>query len=71
MKNFESGVKFYTSGKATVKINFPENEVKCHWCPFCRAEEALKRHWCRLTNDIIYNPESGLGDNCPIIFEKE
>lgn len=68
-QEFESGVRYYTTGIAQVKINFPEGEVCCRWCPFCRSEESLKRYWCRLTNEMIYNPYAGIGECCPVEFE--
>ncbi len=72
MKDFESGVRYYTKAKAKITVNFPEKQVKCKWCPFCRAEQALGRYWCRLTNDMLYDPESyELGRNCPLEFEEE
>ena len=71
MNKFENGVKFYRKGQAAVTVHFPENEVSCNWCPFCRAEDTLKRYWCRLTNDMIYNPYAGRNSSCPIHFEEE
>ncbi len=72
MKDFEKGVSFYTHAVARISVHFPEKQIKCKWCPFCRAEQALERYWCRLTNDMLYNPESyELGKNCPLIFEQE
>ena len=68
---FESGVRFYTTGVAQVKISFPEGETSCNWCPFCRAEESLRRYWCRLTNEMLYNPYAGRGENCPVRLEQE
>ena len=41
---FEKGVKYYTKGQAVITVNFPEGEISCNYCPFCRAEEALKRY---------------------------
>lgn len=71
MKEFENGVRFYTKGYATITVNFPEKEVKCKWCPFCRAERELGRYWCRLTNKMLYDPESyELGRDCPLEFEE-
>lgn len=70
-KQFDKGVRFYTSGIASVSINFPEDDISCHWCPHCRSESDLLRHWCRLTNNMIYNPYViGLPETCPIKFEK-
>lgn len=67
---FERGVKFYTRGLAQIEVNFPESEVKCQWCRFCRRDD-IGRHWCRLTNEMIYNPNAGRGDECPIVFTEE
>ena len=69
---FENGVKFYTTGQAVINVPFPENEIRCGYCAFCRPEADLKRFWCRLTNKMIYNPYAGfLPEWCPIKFEKE
>ena len=71
-KNFENGVSFYTEGKIELSVFFPEGDVRCKWCRFCRAEESLGRFWCRLTNKMIYNPNfNGLPDGCPITIKKE
>ena len=71
MKQFENGVLHFTEGKAVIPVFFPETEILCHWCRFCRAENDLKRFWCRLTNEMIYNPYSGIGSKCPIKFKEE
>ena len=71
-KNFDKGVSFYTEGKAEISIFFPENDVRCLWCPFCRAEDAFGRFWCRLTNRMVYNPNyAELPEFCPIKIVKE
>ncbi len=72
MKAFDRGVSYYTKGQAVIHINFPENDVCCRWCPFCRSEGDLKRYWCRLTNAMLYNPEyPQLPEECPIKFKEE
>lgn len=72
MKTFESGVSFYTKGHARIEVAFPEDEIKCQYCMFCRTEKDLNRFWCRLTNEMIYNPFSyHLGEQCPIKFNEE
>lgn len=71
MEKFKGGVLHYTTGQAVVPVAFPEDEILCQWCRFCRAEDSLKRFWCRLTNEMIINPYGGVGANCPIKFEKE
>lgn len=70
VKQFENGITHFTKAQAIVDVCFPEDEVRCHWCPFCRSEENLERYWCRLTNEMIYNPFSlRRGDKCPLIFK--
>jgi hypothetical protein len=71
-KIFDNGVSFYTHGTANIDIYFPENDVRCVWCPFCRAESDLRRFWCRITNHMVYNPDcAGLPEFCPIKINKE
>lgn len=67
MKDFESGINFYTTG--TVKVHFPENQVICKWCPFCYQENGLNRFKCRMTNSIVYLPAETINGDCPIKFE--
>lgn len=62
----------YTVFEATIKIAFPNNEIKCQHCAFCRAEDELKRFWCRLKNRMIYNPfVPELPEFCPIKESEE
>lgn len=69
VKQFENGIKFFTQGIAVIDVHFPEAEVRCHFCPFCRSEENLERYWCRLTNEMLYNPFSHQrGERCPLVF---
>lgn len=72
MARFDNGISYYTTGTAVIKVSFPENATACQYCRFCRADEALKRYWCRLTDEIIVNPYSLYrGAKCPIVFEEE
>lgn len=68
---FKDGVRYYTTGKAIVPVHFPEDQVICRWCPFCRSEQDLNRYWCRLTNSMIYAPNECILPDCPIEFEKD
>ena len=71
MGRFDKGIAYYTEGEAKIKIYFPEDVVCCHYCPHCRCEQELKRYWCRLTNEMIYDPFSPYrGKKCPIEFEE-
>ena len=66
-KSFEKGVSYYTHGTASIDIYFPEIDVRCVWCPFCRSEADLGRFWCRLVNHMVYNPNyAELPEFCPI-----
>lgn len=68
---FEKGVNYYTKGIAIMDVFFPEDQVKCYWCNFCRKDD-MGRYFCRLTNEMLYSPTLGLGNDCPItIIEKE
>ena len=72
MGRFDKGISYYTKGKAVVEVSFPEDAVCCQYCRFCRTEPELKRFWCRLTNDMIYDPFSPYrSENCPIKFEED
>lgn len=71
IKKFENGVLRYTTGQALLSVSFPEDEIMCQWCKFCRSEDSLNRFWCRLTNEMIYNPYAGIGSKCPIEFKEE
>lgn len=71
MKDFKNGVKWYATGTAEINVHFPEGDICCKWCPFCRSESDLGRFWCRLTHNMIYNPYVDISENCPIKFESE
>lgn len=65
-EEFKCGVAYFTNATATLTVHFPEDKVNCHYCPFCRSEGDLKRFWCRLTSNMIYNPFfPGLPEGCP------
>lgn len=69
MKNFDSGVSYYT--KATVEIGFPEDDICCHWCPMLAPDYRLDREYCKRTGEFILAPKHQIGFNCPLSFEKE
>ena len=72
MKQFESGIGYYTKMRADSMVAFPEDCVCCRYCAFGRAEKELGRYWCRLTNDMLYCPEmKGLPEGCPLKEEQE
>jgi len=62
----KNGIDYYLVAEIKTNIYFPEGKVKCQYCPYCRAENELKRYWCRIKNTMIYEPfVEGLPDFCP------
>jgi hypothetical protein len=71
MKDFKTGVGFYSTGKASITVFFPENEVKCQYCHrFLRYEDYAKRYSCRLTDERLLYPFDRVGFDCPLEFEE-
>lgn len=48
-----------------MNVSFPEDEVKCRWCPFLRHYNELERDRCALTDEILYSREF-TGIKCPL-----
>lgn len=71
MKDFEQGVSYYTTGRLTVDVHFPEDKTVCQWCPYCRNEDSLKRWRCLITNEYLVYPFVSVGNECPITFKEE
>ena len=65
MGRFDRGVTSYTFATAEVQVAFPEDEVKCRWCPFITHYDGLDRDKCSLTHEILYSREF-VGQNCPL-----
>lgn len=69
MSKFKNGIGYYTKAAATVTVYFPEDEIRCGYCPWCRAEKELSRFWCRLCDKMVYDPHiPKLPDFCPLSF---
>ena len=67
-------VKFYTKGKYTETVYFPENDVCCMHCPFCRGRTGKRhvRHICIKSYEPLVDVGRTRGNDCPlIIIEKE
>ncbi len=65
--SFDSGVKSYIIGRATVEVGFPVDfrgnaDVTCTQCFFFR--ESSKR--CALTGQISEYPTKYVGSHCPL-----
>ena len=65
MGRFDKGVTFYTFAEVTVQLAFPEDEVKCKWCPFLKHYDGIDRDRCERTNEIIFSREF-IGMKCPL-----
>ena len=65
MGRFDKGVTSYTFATAEIQVAFPEDEVKCKWCPFIRHYDSLERDKCALTEEILYSREI-TGYRCPL-----
>jgi hypothetical protein len=70
MARFDGGILWYTTAIAHIAVHFPEDDVKCKWCPHLRADEANGRHFCRLTGSIVYSKEI-IAEDCPLEFEEK
>lgn len=72
MPIFDSGVKSYVIGTATVENHFPVNwkgepDVRCELCKFySRSGRA-----CRLNQEIVEYPDKYIGSKCPLNFGEE
>lgn len=67
MSSFDSGVKSYVHGRATVDVFFPVDfkgnaDINCNQCFLYR--EASRR--CGLTGRISQYPAKYVGDSCPL-----
>ena len=65
MGRFDKGVTSYTFAECTISVSFPEDEVKCKWCPFLKHYDSIDRDKCSLTDDILFSREI-IGHNCPL-----
>lgn len=67
MPDFESGVKRYIKGVATVAVYFPVDwnekaDISCRQCRFYRRSSQS----CALTSDVIPYPEKHVAPTCPL-----
>lgn len=68
---FESGVKRYISGHATVSVHFPVDwrdnpDVSCFQCKFFSRNNGI----CQLTKEISEYPQHHIASTCPLIIEE-
>lgn len=65
MGRFDKGVSYYTVAEAYIRVNFPEDDVKCQHCQFIRHNDGLNRDRCALTEEILVSREI-IGFRCPL-----
>lgn len=69
-KNIKEPPKFYINGSCTVTNPFPDGNFCCKNCfLIIYLNDGLSRYKCRLTEEIIDWPETGVGFKCPMILE--
>lgn len=69
---FKNGVSWYAIGTTMVKVGFPEGQMSCRWCEFCKPETAFDRARCQLTWHMVYDPNaSGLPEFCPLEIQND
>ncbi len=64
---FESGVKSYIDGTATVTIHFPVDmqgkaHINCYQCKLFSRNNGV----CQLTKEICEFPDKYIGSQCPL-----
>lgn len=69
MKDFRTGVSWYTTG--SLPVTFPEDDLCCWHCPLMGMESRSDRHYCRRTGEYLPAPRDILGTCCPIEFDKK
>lgn len=71
MSKFDSGVKGYVYGTATIRVGFPVDRhdtphISCTYCPFYNASSRR----CQLNREIVAFPDNYVGDMCLLEIEK-
>ena len=65
--NMKNKVEYYTHGIAKIDVYFPEKEVNCRHCVFCKFNANFQTFSCVLTDDYIskdiYKSFSGATDH--------
>lgn len=67
MASFDSGVKEYINGTATICVHFPVDfhgnaDISCRQCPFFSPSRRI----CQLNKEICEYPEKYVGSMCPL-----
>ncbi len=70
MGRFDKGIGYYTTCNLNLDVSFPEDEVKCKWCPFITHYDSIDRDRCTLTSEILYSREY-IGQKCPLTIKEQ
>ena len=69
----DRGVDFYITGTEIVEVHFPNGDLACQWCPFCKRKTF--RGNTRVICVKTYEPlneiyETRRGDDCPLAIQE-
>ena len=70
MAGIKNGCTKYITTELTIEVGFPEDQVICDLCDFCRSENAGTRFRCILTAEILAFHNKGIGRRCPLNLPK-
>lgn len=67
------GVGFYIKGKIITEVNFPDGDVCCAYCFYCRSKTVNNhtRVICTRSYEELHNINSGIGEDCELHFSEE
>ena len=76
MANEKNSVLFYTKASINIPIYFPEGDINCSVCPFCRYDKELKTAWCDVLGKFrcimtVADAAHNVFSDCPLEFEKK
>ena len=66
-----NGCTVYTTASYVYTASFPEGNVCCDLCDFCRSENAGTRFRCSATGEILPYHNKSTGLRCPLNFNDE
>ena len=70
MARFDKGVDYYTIGKVTFEVAFPEDAVCCRYCEWIRKTDDFGRFYCALNHKMVYGLDYQ-PETCPVVMETD
>lgn len=61
----KSGITAFLKAKGEVEVYFPNNDIKCVYCPYLSSNDRL----CQLNKKPTFSPSKYVGEWCPLQFE--